>query len=328
MLTEIKFILRKSSKSTFYTTIKIFGLTVGLAVILILTFFIIQESTYDNYHQNAENTYKIISRYTDNHGKTSSMGISMGILADEYLEQFPEVSHATRLYGPNEVELDLEEKRFNAVRVLYTDFSFLDIFDFSDNTVGSFNSNENAIISREFANKLGGEGAIGTHLKVLDDNYIVSGVVDVPTETTFKFDVLLPIESFADFESWKQGGLEFDTYVVLAGGNRDETLIKLARHYDKIIESKWEGYLGFSYLIPLKEVYLHQVPNKMGNGNKSMLFVVGSVAALILILALINYLNLHVANSHSRQAEIRIRKVMGASTNSIDLLPFPILLGT
>ncbi len=314
MLRDIKFVIRKSANSKFFTVINVFGLTIGLTVILILSFFIHQETTYDHYHKNADNIYKVISQFTNNHGKTSSYGISMGIIAEDYLEKFPEVEQTARLYYTGSSEVDLEDKRFDGVSILYADFSFVDIFDFGGPAKGSFSIEQHALVSREFAGKIGTETAIGTSLTVDDESYIINNIIDLPKETTFQFDLLLPITSFEDFHSWKHGGLEFETYVVLKGGNREETLVKLAEHYNQVIESKWDGYTCSNYLIPLKDVYLHPVHNRMGNGNKAMLFVVGSVAVLILLLALINYLNLHVANSHSRKGEIRIRKVMGAST--------------
>ncbi|MEP1096905.1 MAG: ABC transporter permease [Cyclobacteriaceae bacterium] len=314
MLNDLKFTLRRIFKNKLGTVINTLGLTIGIFVSVILLNYIVQESTYDHHHEKADRIHKLISKVAFSKEGTNTFGISVGTIAEEYKEKFPQVENTTRLYGPFNMEVDLKENRLNNNSVLFVDYSFFELFDFPEVQAQAFNSINQAVISREFSEKLSSENPVGMPIKIEGVSYLVSHVVDIPYNTMFQFDVIVPLHSDPFFEEIKDGGLEFETYVLLSeNSNNASTLATLAEYYNDLTERKWELFESDNYLLPLKDVYLDtSVRNKLGNGNKQLLTIILTIAILVLGLALINYINLQVANNHSRMPELRLKKIMGA----------------
>lgn len=319
MITDLKFIWRRIFKNKLSSIINMFGLTIGLFVSLLLFNYIIQESTYDHHHANADRIYKVISNIAWSQDEKGVFGISLGSVAEEFQSRFPQVENTTRLYGPHSVELDLESSRLNQVSVLYMDYSFFEVFDFPQITPRVFNSIEHAVISQDFAKKLPFDDPIGERITIEGSSYQITAILDIPHNTTFQYDVALPLVSDPFYESMKNGGLEYETYVLLdENGNNLPTLALLSDHYNTLTKQKWQLYESDNYMLPLKEVYLDtNVSNRMGNGNPQLLTIIFTISILVLGLALINYVNLQIANNHSRIGELRLRKIMGAGKKAI-----------
>ena len=315
MHTDIKFTIRRILKNKLGATINIIGLTIGILVSVALINYTIQESTYDHYHAKADRIHKVISKVTFNEGQTGTYGISFGTLAQDYKEKFPQVENAARLYGPSNVEIDLEAKRFDEIRLLRVDYTFFDLFDFPGLTDQSFTNKSQAILSKETADKIFGSNAIGKRITVQHKTYAVAAVVDVPKTTMFQFDLILPVETMAYYEEMNQGGLEFETYLLLnKKANTSNTIMTLSDHYNNFMKEKWPLYTPHNFLMPLKEVYLNSdgVKNKHGNGNKQLINIILTIAIVVLSLALINYVNLQIAHNHNRFLELRLKKILGA----------------
>ncbi len=317
--TLLRSVLRNSKNNLLTTLISLFGLTIGLAVSLILFAFILEETSFDKHHESADRTYQLITQFIDNNGNEGTFGITTGIIAEDFINNFPEVERTVRTFGPMNTEADFNDFRYNDVKVVYADFSFFSTFDFPGFRKGTFSANEHAIISNPFASRLGADLTPGDGISVFDQDFFIQTIVDVPQNTRFDFDLILPITSFSDFEDWKHGGLEFGTYVVLRE-NSQKTLDKLSNYYNSTIEKKWDDYVGRSFFLPLADVYLNdRVSTNFGNGSWKMVYTLSSIATLVMLLAIINYLNLSIANGHSRKNEIRIKKIMGATKKHITL---------
>ncbi|MEP1779814.1 ABC transporter permease [Reichenbachiella sp.] len=323
MLIHIKAGLRRFVKNRTISLISISGLTLGLSIVIILASYIHYQSSFDHFHSNSDRTYKVISKFYDPKGKLSSYGISFGTLADEYLANFEQVETATRYYRQvGELEVGLE--RFNQVQIGYSDYSFFDVFDFGYSQKRQFARPDQAILSKKFAKILfGDESAIGREVRFKDVTYLVSDVINVPLNSQFQFDIVIPLASMPDYRSLvHQSGLEFHTYVLLErNADHQQTLDLLANHYNESLDSRWQGYAGDSFLISLKELHMKSgdITNSLSAGNLQALKVIGVLGLFILILAAINYVNFQIAGAQSREKEIGLRKVVGASRNQLAL---------
>lgn len=320
MRLDLKFTLRRILKNKFSTLINIFGLTVGIFVSIALINFYIQESIVDHYHEKANRTYKAISRVKFNQGAPNTFPITFGTLAESIQLNFDEVEQTARLYGPSNVEVDLQTQRFNDIKLLRLDYSFFEIFDFTGIDPSVFNSPHDAIVSIETAQKLFNGDAIGKQIKVDDITYTITGTADIPKSTVFKFDVALPLESEEYMEQLINGGMEFETYLTLKKGVDAKRVINgLADHYNQLMEAKWPNYEPSNFFLPLKKLYLNDagVINRLGNGDQNQLTIVFTIALVVLILALINYINLQIASNHSRLLELRLKKIMGADKKTL-----------
>ncbi|MEO1254552.1 MAG: ABC transporter permease [Bacteroidota bacterium] len=312
---DLKFTFRRIFKNKLSTIINVFGLTVGIFVSIALINFYIQERTVDHYHTKADRTYKAISRVQFNKNASEIFSITFGTLAESIQFNFSEVEHTARLYGPSNVEVDLKTKRFNNIRLLQVDYAFFQIFDIPGINTAAFNTPNDAVVSRETAQKLFNGDAIGKQIEVENNSYTITAIADIPKGTVFKFDIALPLPSMPYFEEMVNGGLEFETYVTLKKGiDATRTIAALTDHHNQLIEKEWPDNEASCFFLPLKEVYLNDagVNNRMGNGDPNQLTIVLTISLVVLILALINYVNLQVANNHTRTLELRLKKIMGA----------------
>ena len=81
---------------------------------------------------------------------------------------------------------------------------------------------------------------------------------------------------------------------------------------------KWKLHEADNYMLALKDIYLDDtVSNRMGNGDKQLLMIILTISIVVLLLALINYINLQIASNHSRLAELKLRKIMGAGKREL-----------
>ncbi|MBE62156.1 MAG: hypothetical protein CMB89_07320 [Flammeovirgaceae bacterium] len=315
-----KYTIRSLFTRKFFTLINISGLAIGIAVFLVLISYVRSESSYDHYHQKADRTYKLITHFTNQHGNEYQYSIVMGDVNEVIRQQVPEVEIASLMYGPDRVEMDLGGDQRSKAKVLYVDYSFLDVFDFPLMEGVKFDQPDQIIINQEFVKKaFENNDALGQRVGIEDKSFSLAGIVEVPKDTRFQFDALIPIEAYPYVMDMKSGGVEFESYfTLLPNGNNEETLHKIAATYNEFLESKWTLCTADNYLIPIKDVYLDdRVNHRMGNGNAAMLVVFLIVAMIIVILALMNYLNVQIAYSFTRRTEMKIRKVMGAGVNHL-----------
>ncbi len=313
MLTDLKFTLRRIFKNKLGAIINTLGLTIGIFVCVVLLNYFIQESTYDHYHSKANRIFKVYSNVAFSPGNIGSFGITSGTLAKDYQDNFPQVEKAARLYGPNTVEVDISQDRLNNVSTLQVDYSFFEMFDFQGVATTNFDSPDDAVVSSAFAQTLAVKDPIGTQIEVEGKIYVIRAVTEIPYSTQYRFDIALPLVSDPMYDDLENGGLEVETYVLLKESiDTQVTLEQLKEHYNEVLSERWP-YESNSYILPLKETYLDtRAQNRLGNGNKQLLTIILTIALLVLGLALINYVNLQVANNHSRTPELRIKKIMGA----------------
>ena len=312
MYTDLKFTLRRIFRNKTGALINIFGLTLGIFVAILLINFYVQQSTFDHFHLKSDRIHKLISRVAFSEGKVKSFGISLGTAAQE-LKSFAQVEDAARLYGPFELEVDLLEKRYNYNEVLFADYAMLELFDIPISK-RVFQKPTDAIVSRAFAERMPVPNPVGQKIEIEEIAYTITSVLDIPSNTMFRFDVMLPLESDPTIRELEKGGLEFETYVLLnKSGNNPETLHQLKERYNQLTSEKWPNHYSDNELIPLKDVYLSDwVSNRFGNGNKQLLNIILAISMLVIALALINYINIQVANNHRRTAELKLKKIMGA----------------
>lgn len=316
MTTDLRYILRRTLSNRITTLINMLGLTIGIVVAIVLVNYYVQESTYDHYHTKADRIYQAISRVAFNQGKPTTMSISFGNLAASLQDNLPQVENTARLYGPDWVEVDLPGVRYNDIQLLRLDYSFFDLFDYPGLTPGAFKMPNDAMVTQQLADRLFDGHAIGKSITVENEEYLIRSVIEIPKQTAYQFDIALPLESMAFFDELEDGGLEFETYALLRDcTNPTAAAQDLGAHYDSFMTSVWPRYEASNFFLPLKELYLNTagVRTRMGNGNRDQLSIILTIAWVVLVLALINYMNLQIASNHTRAVETRLKKILGAS---------------
>ena len=331
----IKIAIRNLKKHKFYTFINILGLSVGVAVCMIITLFVINELSYDKHFKNADQIYRIHADiiFGGNHWDMPNAPAPM---AEALPEEFPEVEYAVNFRQRGSYLVKKTDQNTKENRVIWTSKDFFNVFGtplLEGNKDGVLAEPNTMAISKSIAEKyFPGESALGKSLTLdNDEDFRITGVYeDIPQNSHFHFDFLLAMEGLEEAKTTSWMGNNFQTYLKIREDADPEALnLKLMSLIKKNIEPELSKVFGegatldamladggkIEYdLQPLLDIHLKS--NLMGefepNFNITYIYLFIAVALFILIIACINFMNLSTARSANRAKEVGIRKVMGS----------------
>lgn len=318
-----KIALRNLLKSKGFSFINIIGLTIGMAAAMLILLWIEDEFNHDTFYPKISRIYKMYNRDKFN-GEVWAWGTTPKIMATTIKKDYPEVEDATRFSQSNFL-LTVGEKKLTT-QGAFVDSGFLKIFDMPliKGNYASLNGNYNIVITEKLAKKLfGNEDAMGKIVKVDSvDNFTVTGVLKNIYSTSFEYEYLLPWSYMhkinQDDQYW--GNNSVQTYVLLKE-NASQTAFNAKVRTITIDHTKSGGDPSttqvFSY--PLSKVWLYGKSDngKLVAGRIVTVRLFGIIAAFILLIACINFMNLSTARSEKRAKEVGIKKVVGATKASL-----------
>jgi len=312
-------------KNKGYFIINLLGLIIGITSFILIVFWIRAETTYDKFHKNANDIYRVDyilyeEGILEKHSASGSTGVGK-----EIKNMFPEVEDYTRFYRTESI-VKYEDKSFKEKNILFAQSSFFRLFSFQL-LVGKADSNllalNHAVITEETARKyFGDENPMGKVIS-LDGaiDFEVTGIVkSVPANSHIKFDILVSYENLIKSSRyWDNYWVTENvySYILLAPGVNVETLqAKLPQIPETFIGTFMkEAFFLLEYkLVKLTDIHLHSsVSNELEvNGSYRNVVSMGIIACLVLLIAFINYINLATSRSIERAHEVCIRKVSGA----------------
>lgn len=323
----LKTAFRNLKRNKLYSSINIFGLTIGLASCLLIGVYIINELSYDKFNVNANRIVRVTMEYSNagTVNKTATTGTKPG---PQFTRTFPAIENYVRTFIGHSV-IKSGNKIFDEPRVLYADTSFFKIFSFKiieGNPATALDAPDKIVITQSTAKKyFGNENALGKTLISNGKDFSVSAVCeDAPQNSQIKFDFVTKFSNIGNgvkTEQWWTAN--WITYFLLHDQKDIAPLQKQISSYMQTPEVKKEaGLQGKDYLTyhlePLTKVHLYSsLPGFEPNGSITKIYMLALIALLILIIACANYTNLATAQSAGRTGEIGMRKVMGASTKQI-----------
>jgi len=331
--------VRNMKKHSGYLILNVTGLTIGITSFLLISIYVLHELSYDRFHKNYENIYRIKVKGVMA-GSTLHQAITAAPMAQTVLNDYPEILHAVRINRSGAWLVKYGETRFNEDGVLFADSSFFSVFDFKllrgDPKTALMNP-RSMILTSEFAKKyFGNEDPMGKRLSLEADTmlYTVTGVIqNIPANSHFKFDMLGSLISLGDSKSNEWLNHNYYTYIVLKNGTKKSALeAKLHDVVIKYVGPQIKKYIGitledfqkagnqFGYeLEPLKDIHLKGAPQYPIDppGSLSTVYIFAVIALLILVIAIINYINLATAKSAGRAKEVGIRKVSGSDKKGL-----------
>ena len=325
VLNYIKITLRILSKQKVYAFINVFGLSIGIASCILIYLFVRDEWSYDRFHENAENLYRVYITEDLPERDPFSYVESPAQLAGALEESFPEVERAVRLDVRTDV-IRIGENTFTQ-RYHLADPDFFEVFTFPllqgapASVLQSLNS---VVITERMAVKLFGTGDVlqkRMAIKVGDEfhDFIISGIAEnPPPNSSIQFDIVFPVDNVKKYRSERLLSAWFDVFF--------ETYVQLSPDHDPSeIESKLTAVVKQHYpersvdmvtlhLQPITNIRLNpDVPagfEPVSNPNYSYILI--SIAFLVLTIACINFTTLAIGRSSSRSREVGVRKVLGA----------------
>lgn len=327
--------LRNLIKHKFYSLINILGLSIGLTCFLMITLFVSDELSYDNFHEDSDRIYRMDFSGVIN-GSEFVTALASAPAGPTMPTEFPEVEDATRIRtaGNWMIKKKGGEDTFNEEDATFVDKNFFEFFDFrliKGDAATCLERPNTLVLNASEAEKIFGEEDPLGKIVVLDneEDWEVTGVFeDMPANSHINFDMLLTMESREEAQSKHWMSFNFNTYLKLQAGFDPAILeAKFPDLISKYIGPEIEQFMGASleeffsagnsagfYLFPMKDIHLKS--SKLGElspaGSMQYVYIFTAIAAFILILACINFMNLSTARSAGRAKEVGVRKVMGA----------------
>jgi putative ABC transport system permease protein len=332
--------IRSMSKQKMYTGIKIGGFAIGLATCMIIALFIRNETSYDKFYKNGERTFRLYNHYEGpDGGKWTSFPAPMiNVLRDE----FPEIEIAGRLIpykwfnaGSNLMRREDQTENTYEEGYAYADPELLDILEIPmvygthEHALDKPNS---IVFSRKMAEKyFPGEDPIGKTIIFNDDlkrPYVVGGVMEnFPIMSHLHYDFLITLtgEEFWKDEQTSWCCWNYNPYFRL---HKDADPVAFEKKLQSIMPKHYVAYLKENgsasaedvrknhkiRIQALSDIYLHSddIGDAIPHGDTQYVYLFGGIAAFILMLACVNFINLSTAKSANRAKEVGLRKVVGS----------------
>lgn len=330
----LKMAYRNIIKQKAYSFINLFGLSVGMACCTLILLFIEDELSFDKYHENSDNIYRIITESVIG-GKERDFAIAPGPLAPALKKEFPEVLEYVRIFdmqiqNQGKTLIKYKESQFEDSGLLFTDSTFFSIFSHSfisgdKNT--ALRKPNSIVITEETANKIfSDEDPIGKIINIgtsgISLDAEVTGVIkNVPKNSHFHFKYITAAQILPDrfkqafMSSWL--GVTNYTYILSTDNLVMSEFNK--KMGDLVIEKsgKQAETYGISMVPKLQKLTdIHLTSNlefeAEANSEKVYIYIFSGIAVFILLIACINFMNLSTARSSKRAKEVGLRKVFGA----------------
>lgn len=321
-LSYLRLAVRNLVKFKSMTFIGSFSLVVGMSSFILLMLFVRYELSYDSIFENSDRIFLLGQSLQDQEsGGSSSYASTSGIVAPTLKKEFLDVKYAVRV---KEVESPLVyEKKSMVAKGLYADQDFLKVFTFpliAGDRETALKNPFSVVLSQTLAKRLfGDEDPIGK--TVMSENQrvlMVTGIIkDIPGNTHLKFDYLVSFLTMYSLRndidrSWAI--LNYYSYIQLSEGVRaNDFENKLPAIVEKYHDSRSKNRRYF--LVPLMKIHFStEITNtSIPTTDIKLIFILVSIALLILVIACINYINIATARADARSKEVAMRKINGAS---------------
>lgn len=314
--------------------IKIAGLSLGLAVCLLILLYTKDEISYDRFHKNESRLFRIDQTMKMGAEPPGKMGITNPVLGEAFGKEIPEVASFVRVNDG----LAVVKKGTDAFTEAshYVDDNFFSVFSFPllyGSATEALKAPNAVVLSEDMARKYFGQpDAVGQTMEIKNSDafelFTVTGVAkNAPQNSTIKFGLLLPFSYYkkrAGKQAARWAGGSLTTFLLLqpnAGVKAVERKMQAVFDANAKVEiAEGEKMMGGKISIalnlqPLTGIHLNKdngVSNGLTDGSRPLYsYLLSGIAVFILLIACINFINMAVAQSLKRSKEIGIRKVMG-----------------
>ncbi len=331
----LKIAFRNLIKQKLYSVINISGLGFGMACVLLIVIFVKDELSYDRFHQDADDIYRI-AWWSDNPQTRTPHPMAQALVRD-----FPQVVAGTSLsplWGPGltrqtfSVRNPESDITFDERDILSVDSTFLEVFTFDlvkGNRKEVLRNPGGMLLSESAAKKYFGDAdPIGRQLTINDDStlLVVEGVfADVPDNSHFHFDALVSYVTLKAgdpdnvYYTWADFG-HFNYIRLMSGSDPvalQNELMDWIIGYIEVSEEDMQRAVEANVHFKLQRITDIHLNSRIrweleANGNMNYVYIMTAAAFLILVIACVNFMNLTTARSADRSKEIGIRKSVGA----------------
>lgn len=323
---------RSLTRNKSYTIINITGLALGIAVCMMIFMIIQYHASFDDFHKNKNNTYRLLTEFHHADSKDIFYGhvVPFG-MPNALRSAFPQIKVIAPFFGSSNDQFVIDQKSNHPVKkfkeetgVYYTEPSFFKIFDFPllAGSYESLNAPGNVLLSKETAEKYFGnwQNAMGKTIRMNNDMGLkVSGVLaSIPSNTDFQMKLVVAygtgytkdLKTSVDYNNVSGS---FGCYILLPQNINATLFEKQLRAYSIKIKSPDDK--DQVTMEPLAAAHYDTQAGDFSNKSIShtMIGVLWLIAAFILLIASVNFINLSTAQAVNRAKEIGVRKVLGSN---------------
>jgi len=324
----IKTAWRNLLRNKFYSAINIAGLTIGLAVGMLILLWVQDELSFDSFHKQTANIYRL-ELWGGTGANRQIFQIGVAPIGPFSKQQLPEVKDYVRTTGNYDYSLyKYRDKVFGDENVVYADPSFFTVFDFNlmkGDSEKPFTDDHSIVITQTTAHKFFGDADPIGKVIVADnkENFTVSGVInDFPKNSSLQYDMITPISLHFKMMLAQKNDMSnnfrffnYQTYLLIKPG---ANIKKLAKQITQVhLAHKPDDTDADYLLLPLSKMHLYNADLSDRGITTVRIFIV--IAILTLTIACINYVNLSTARSMLRSKEISMRKIIGAGKTQLFL---------
>jgi putative ABC transport system permease protein len=334
----LKVALRNLWKNKAFSAINIAGLSVGLAVCLLIVLYVKDELSYDRYNTQSVNIYRVDADIYFN-GTQFISAASPAPLAPTLMKDYPQIVQYVRLRNFGDILIRKDNQNIPNHNAIFADSTFFQVFSIpmiKGNRLTALNEPNSIVIDETTAKKyFNSTDVVGKTLYV--DNSVnckITGVIsDFPPQSHFHFSFIRPMHDTYHDDQGDWLSNNYASFVLVRPGvskaslqnSVDATINNyLVKQLDQVLHMNANDLKHssnhFIYpVMPLTDIHLHS--NKSyefeANGNITYVYIFSIIAIFILLIACVNFMNLSTARSANRAKEVGIRKVAGSTRSSL-----------
>jgi len=323
IFSSIKYTIRNFRKQKLFTFVNLAGLILGIISTTLILIYISFELSFDRFHKNSDRIFRVYN--------TASIGGANGAwiqtptpLASFLQNKFSEVNKTVRIARIPKGLLSAGDKNFFEEKIIMADSSIFDVFTFpliignKNDVLAQPNS---VVLTESFAEKyFGKKNPIGKTIRYnRKTDLTITGIMkNIPENSHLQFDVVVPMSAaktffWDDFLENRMNTFVFLYLLINPGTDFDK--------FEKAVSQSTQEYSGGDFgdnqlyhVQTLTSIHLHSdMGGEFGtNSDIKNIYILGTIAFLILIIACINYINLSFSIISRRSTELGIRKIMGA----------------
>ncbi len=342
-MNNIKIAWRSFMRDRQFTVLNLLGLSTGLACTFLIYLWVSSELSVDNFHQNAKNLYQVMQNVPLNEGEVLTLGATPDNLAKALTDEMPEIKETVIIKAPDQDDNPKGILSVNGAGIkageLYVTPNFFSVFSYNlikGDKDKLFPNNQSVLLSSAMATKLfnGTQNIIGKTVKwdrgngqsqPLNGTYVIAGIFEAPpVNSSMQFDLVFPNALYAEKIKHNINWLSSSesTYVVLKDGTNASAVNEKIKNF---IRSKFKAgdgglkWAGTLFLQRYTDQYLynHYENGAPVGGRIDYVKLFSIIAIFILVIACINFMNLSTAKASKRVKEVGIKKVVGASRNTL-----------
>jgi predicted permease len=322
-----------------FAFINILGLAVGIAACLLIFVVIQFETSFDNFHTNSKNTYRIVSEFNTPDGKFHSSGVPFPVAPALRLD-FPQLTKVGSILAMENRLMTIPQqgnqapKKFKEEKgIFYAEPEFFHIFDFpllAGDINSALNEPNSALLTRETANRYFGDWKNAMGKTIVYDNRVnlkITGILEnVPVNTDFPLKVVASYSTLKsmsisrNLEDWVSTFSQAYTFIVLPGNFSRAKFDNLLAGFVK--KHKPAEYVKDGFILqPLNEMHFDE---RFGNYNdrtfsRVLIKALMLIGVFLLLIACVNFINLATAQAVNRSREVGVRKVMGSNRRQLSV---------